>query len=111
MLLNYIDDTLDAEEGGTHKEHMKGRLAGFTLLWDKAYNYLEEVEKPKSEEEIDEACERFNNALGAFKEADAAISADDWDIADSHARNRALEELWAAYQAAQCPCAEKPHNH
>jgi hypothetical protein len=54
----------------------------------------------------DADCLRFNNAMQALLAADAATYALDCvEIAEAHLiRNRALEEVWAAYQAGDCHC-------
>jgi hypothetical protein len=61
----------------------------------------------------DADCLRFNNAMQALIAADAATYAIDLvEIEEAHLiRNRALEETWAAYQAGDCHCTEKPHRH
>jgi hypothetical protein len=64
--------------------------------------------KTKKYSGTDAASERFNDAMGDLVEAQEATYKLDPDPPDYATRNRALEEAWAAYQAADCPCSEKP---
>jgi hypothetical protein len=105
QIRNYIDSTVES-----YASH------ALTIQWDEGHEgafrelkrFADGPPAPASEVDIDAACERFNNAMAALVEAQLATDQLDPDPPDYETRNRALEEAWAAYQVADCPCSAKP---
>jgi hypothetical protein len=66
------------------------------------------IDDDLTDEELDherEYCERFDDAKSNYVQI---VGEDDGEPESWRKANAALEELWAAYQASPCACAEKP---